>query len=171
MSLIAYPPVYDAKRVVPLRIPAPIRSRRQTIAVDPALRALLAMESLNRLGIKAFRARFMPAPYLEIVKQVAAERNVNIMLIAGNSRKRVAVAARNEVMYRIKQARPVLSITKLAQWFARDHTSCLHGIASHAAKNDLPKLVGYNLGRVRARNARVAARMREDARRIRENRA
>jgi hypothetical protein len=160
MGLIAYPPVYDAKRVLPLRKSLPIRHPKPKSVVDPATRAQIAMEQMNRLGIKTLRSRFLPAPLLEIVKKVAQERGISVMLIAGNSRKVAAVRARNEAMYLIKEARPHLSAPRIARWFDRDHTSVLHGISSHAAKNDLPKLVGYDFERVRKRNARIAAELR-----------
>lgn len=158
MNMIAYPPVLNAKRIVPLRksLPAPIRK----VAMDRATRAQLAMEQMNRLGIKTFRSRFMPSSMLDIVKRVCQKHNASIMLVASNSRSRLAVRTRNEAMYLIKEARPKLSSFQIARWFDRDHTSVLHGIAGHALKNCLPKLVGFNFERVVARNARIAAEKR-----------
>lgn len=164
MNLIAYPPVFNAKRIRPLpryTPPAPLPKREKKCPlIDRATRTQLAAEHMNHLGFKAFRSRFMPAPMLEIVKKVAHERNISMMLMAGKSRKRVAVQARNEAMYLIKQVRPTLPMSRFAQWFDRDHTSAMHGIASHATKSGLPQLVGYDLARVRRRNAKIAAQIR-----------
>jgi hypothetical protein len=103
----------------------------------------------------------MPEAIREIVKQVAKDRGINIQMIAGDSRIRVAVEARNEAMYLIKARNPKkTSSSQIARWFARDHTSCMHGIASHQDSHNLPKLVGYDLDRVRERNRMISARMR-----------
>lgn len=159
MNMIAYPPVLNAKRIVPLRNVLLFQPRK-AVLVDRAERARLAMENMNKLGAKTFKARFMPAPMFEIVKKVCQEHNVSLMLVASDSRKRIAVKARNEAMYLIKAARPKLSSFQIARWFDRDHTSVLHGIAGHASKNGLPNLVGFSFERVRARNARIAAEKR-----------
>lgn len=158
MGLIAYPPVYDAKLTPRFRkLP---QQRKRPVSINPALRAQQVMENMNRVGIKMFQSRFMPQALLDIVKEVAQRRGVGIALIAIDSRKKIAVEARNEAMYLIKLERLHLSAPRIARWFDRDHTSVLHGIASHAAKNNLPNLVGYNFERVRARNARIAAERR-----------
>ena len=158
MSLIAYPPVYDAKRIVPLR--KSFLARKRPVSISQALSAQQVMENMNRVGVKTFRSRFMPQALLNIVKDVAQKRGVGLMLLAIDSRKRATVAARNEAMYLIQQARPNLTPIHIARWFSRDRTSVLHGLASHAEKNGLPQLVGYNFERVRARNARIAAERR-----------
>lgn len=162
MSLIAYPPVYGAKRVIPLRKAfMRAQSKRKNVKIiKPAERAQAALEELNRQGTKTFRDRGMPEIIREFVKQAAKDCGVSIMLIASDSRRRVAVHARNEVMYLLKASRPHLSMPLIGRWFGRDPTSAQHGIASHAARCGLPKLVGYDLARVRERNAEISARMR-----------
>jgi hypothetical protein len=162
MSLIAYPPVYNAKRAIPLHKkflvtkPKRVKNRAEV--------AKAAYDELNQAGLRTFRQRGLPEVFREIVNRVATERKVPVMLIAGNSRTRSAVWARNEVMYLIKAARPGLSMGQFAKWFDRDHTSAMHGIASHADRTGLPQLVGYDLDRVRTRNAENSARIRENAR-------
>lgn len=162
MSLIAYPPVYNAKRTIPLHKkflvakPKRVKSRAET--------AKAAYDELNLLGLRTFRQRGLPEAFREIICRVSAERNVPVMLIAGNSRMKAAIEARNEAMYLIKKARPGLSMGHFAKWFDRDHTSAMHGIASHADKSGLPKLVGYDLDRVRERNVEIAQRHRAAAR-------
>lgn len=162
MGLIAYPPVYDAKRVTPLRKVYP-RARQKCVSVDPVLRAKNLREQANLHGLKVFRERGTPDAIREIIAKVAENRDVSVMLIASDSRKRIAVWARNEAMYLIKQSRPNLSMPRIAKWFDRDHTSAQHGIASHADLAGLPKLVGYNLDIVKARNMRIAAKARAAA--------
>ncbi|MBZ9922640.1 hypothetical protein LB579_33835, partial [Mesorhizobium sp. BR1-1-7] len=122
--------------------------------------AKAAYDELNLLGLKTFRQRGLPEAFRHIIQNVAAEREIPVMLIAGNSRMRKAVWARNEAMYLIKAARPNLSMGLFAKWFDRDHTSAMHGIASHADRNQLPQIVGYDLKRVRERNAEITARRR-----------
>jgi hypothetical protein len=162
MSLIAYPPVYNAKRTIPLHKkflvakPKRVKSRAEI--------AKAAYDELNLAGLRTFRQRGLPEVFREIVNRISMERKVPIMLIAGNSRTRSAVWARNEIMYLIKKARPGLSMGHFAKWFDRDHTSAMHGIASHADRAGLPQLVGYDLHRVRERNAEIAARYRDLAR-------
>lgn len=163
MSLIAYPPVYNAQRAVPLHkkflAPKPKRAKSR------AETAKAAYDELNLLGLRTFRQRGLPEVFREIVKRIAMQRQVPAMLIAGNSRMRVAVWARNEAMYLIKKERPGLSMGHFAKWFDRDHTSAMHGIASHADRNNLPQLVGYDVHRVRERNAEISARHRALSRR------
>jgi hypothetical protein len=158
MSLIAYPPVYNAKRAVPLHkkflVAKPKREKSRAEIVKAAY------DEMNQIGLRTFRQRGLPEAFREIVKNVASERKVPVMLIAGNSRMRKAVWARNEVMYLIKTARPGLSMSSFAKWFDRDHTSAMHGIASHADRTGLPAIVGYDLERVRGRNAGISARQR-----------
>jgi chromosomal replication initiation ATPase DnaA len=163
MSLIAYPPVYDAKRVIPLR-KAFVAAKRKRIP-SKAERTQAVLEEFNREGLRVFRQRGLPESLRDIVKQVAAERGVTIMLIASHSMMRSAVWARNEAMYRIKELRPGLPMSSFAKWFDRDHTSAQHGIANHAALNGLPKLVGYDIENVRRRNVGIAARVRADNKR------
>lgn len=165
MSLIAYPPVFDAKRVTPLRKEfMRARSKRRCVKViSPAERAQAMFEDGNQRGLKMLRDRGMPEALREIVKTVAAERGVVVLLIAGNSRRKAAVHARNEAMYLIKELRPHLAMSHFAKWFDRDHTSAMHGIASHAEMNGFPELVGYDVARVRERNARISAMAREKA--------
>jgi hypothetical protein len=165
MGMIAYPPVYDAKRIArPVKTPPPpkviVRRPKVRPAIDPALRAQIAFDEFNRMGLKILRERGMPQVHRELVRQVAARRNVTVMLIAGSSQKVVAVRARNEAMYLIKQSRPMLSAPLLAKWFDRDHTSVLHGLANHAHRAGLPNLTGFDIDRVRRRNARLAAELR-----------
>jgi hypothetical protein len=150
----------DPRRTIPARNPATRYERKWMHAIEPVIRSQIAMDEFHRQGLKAFRQRGMPETIRRIVEQVATKRRVSVMLMASDSRMRIAVEARSEAMYAIKQAKPHLSSPQIAKWFARDHTSVLHALASHAAKVGLPNLAGYNIERVRRRNARIAAEMR-----------
>jgi hypothetical protein len=164
MNLIAYPPVLNATRVArrPKVAPvaAPKRERKQCPLIDRAFRAQLAFDEFNREGLRTFRERGTPQHFREIIKRIAEERKVSVTLIASKSHARKVVWARNAAMYAIKQARPTLSSPRLAKWFDRDHTSVLHGLANHAHRAGLPNLTGFDIDRVRRRNARLAAELR-----------
>jgi glucuronate isomerase len=165
MSIIAYPPVLNATRIVKapkLHVPiVPPPKRKPRVVLDRVQRAQLAFDEFNRQGMKIFRQRGTPQHFREIIRKVAEEHNIPVTLIASKSRARKAVMARNAAMYAIKEKRPMLSSPQIARWFDRDHTSVLHGLASYASKAGLPNLVGYDIERVRRRNARIAAERRE----------
>jgi hypothetical protein len=154
------PSLPEPHRTVPAHIPATRYERKWMHAIEPVVRTQTAMEEFHRQGLKAFRQRGMPESIRRIVEQIATRRRVSVMLMASDSRMRIAVEARAEAMYAIKKAKPHLSSPLIAKWFARDHTSVLHALASHAAKSGLPNLAGYDIERVRARNAKIAAEMR-----------
>jgi hypothetical protein len=171
VNLIAYPPVFNAARVARLPKAAPVSApkheRKRCPIIDRAVRAQLAFDEFNREGLRIFRERGTPQHFREIIKRVAEERKVSVTLIASKSHARKVVWARNAAMYAIKQARPMLSSPRLGKWFDRDHTSVLHGLASHAHREGAPNLVGFDIERVRRRNARISARLR-DAKRLAE---
>lgn len=155
--LISYAGYEGPRRTVPTRKPATRHERKWANTFDKATRTQVAMEEFNRSGLALFKERGMPRAYREIVHRVANERRVNVMLIAGASRMQVAVLPRNEAMYLIKALDPKISTTMLGKWFDKDHTAILHSIASHQERNNLPKLVGYDISRARQRNADIAA--------------
>lgn len=153
---------YAGQNPAPAWRPTTRHERKWEDIIEPAVRTQLALNELNWRGMDTLRKRGMPEAVREIVKQVAKSRRVTVMLIASASRMQVAVDARNEAMYLIKARNPKkTSASQIARWFARDHTSCLHGIASHQDRHNLPKLVGYDIARVRERNAEISARMRQ----------
>ncbi len=137
----------------------PTFAEKWTRATDPLTRREDARREMERQGIAIFKSRGLPAWALDIVKACAGSRNVSLPTMAGDYRFRNAVKARNEAMYLIYLQRtnnPNLSCPRIGKWFDRDHTSVLHGIASHQEANNLPKLVGYDLARVRQRNAAIS---------------
>lgn len=149
MYLISYAGSDEPRRTVPVRIPATRYERKWMHMIEPLCRTQAAMDDFNRRGLKVFRQRGMPEAFREIVKQVATSRRVAVMLLASKSRMRIAVEARMEAMYLIKERNPKTSSPQMAKWFDRDHTSVLHCIASHQERYNLPKLVGYDLLRHR----------------------
>lgn len=115
--------------------------------------ATAIIQSLHRIGMKMFARRGLPEWAREIVSDVAAKHLVSVYDLAGEGRSVKIVAARHEAIYRLKEHKQTLTSTQIGKWFARDHTSILFAIASHAEKTGEPKLVGYDLNMTRRRNA------------------
>jgi len=169
MGIIAYPPVLNAKRIVPLH-KAFAAAKRERIRSAKSIghtkeflkQAQEARERAEKLearrqGLLTFKRWAMPEWALGIVDEVCARRDICPSDMA-SSRKYKAVHARNEAIYFIKARKPSLSSTQIARWFARDHTSILHSLASHSDATGAPALVGYDLAGVRERNRLRAAR-------------
>lgn len=150
---------YEKK--IPVRQPATRHERKWVNEILPVEQTQEAWIKLNQNGLDEFRRRGMPEAVREIVKQVATSRRVAIMLIASDSRMRVAVYARNEIYYEIKARNPSTSSSRMAKWFNRDHTVILHGIASHQERHNLPPLVGYSIAAARANNRKFYERHRD----------
>ncbi|MBZ9894228.1 hypothetical protein LB545_07705 [Mesorhizobium sp. BR1-1-6] len=134
----------------------PSGAERWARILDPVTRHQDAAKEMERQGIAMFRARGTPQWALDIVIACARRRNVALPIIAQDRRFRDAVQARNEAMYLIysqRRTNPNLSCPRLGKWFGRDHTSVLHGIASHQEANGLTRIVGYNIVSSRKRNA------------------
>lgn len=157
MHLISYAGYEGPRRTIPVRKPQTRHERRWAHKIDPVTRTQAAMDEFNREGMRVFNDRGMPAVYREVVRVVARAHGINVMLLASKSRMRIAVLARNEAMYKIKAHDNRVSMPKLGRWFERDHTSVLYCIACHQDRNKLPLLVGFDLVRIRRRNAMVAA--------------
>lgn len=113
--------------------------------------------------LNAFRKRGMPVWARDIVEEVSNRTGVSLELIAGDRKFHRVVHARNEAIYLVKDRNKMLSSPILAKWFARDHTSCLHSIASHSERTGAPSLVGYDLARTRKKNAAFSAWKRKQA--------
>ncbi len=160
MYLVTYAGNDKPQHKIQVRQPATRHSRKWVDAIIPAEETQDAWVKLNQNGLDEFRKRGMPEAIRDIVKQVATSRCVAIMLIASESRMRVAVYARNEIMYLIKARNLSTSCPQMGRWFNRDHTSILHGIASHQERHNLPPLVGYNLAASRANNRKFYEKQR-----------
>lgn len=124
----------------------------------------ISPEEIRRRSLAIFRRRGMPVWAREIVEDVANRTGVSLDKLAGDRRFRRVVYARNEAIYLVKDRKPTLSMPILAKWFARDHTSCLHSIASHSELTGASALVGYDLNRVRRQKAAFNRWKREQAR-------
>lgn len=108
------------------------------------------------------RIRGVPSWVSRIILDVSAAHNVSPFDVLSAKKTIPVRAARHEAIYEVKNTRPVLSCTMIGPWFGRDHKSVLHALASHAHKNNLPKLCGYDIDRAWQRmrdriNARRAA--------------
>lgn len=123
------------------------------------------LQAVEQHAERNFRRRGMPGWAFQIMREVAYRHRIYLTDIASVSRFRDVVAARTEAMYLIKAAKPCLSSTQLGKWFDKDHTSILHGIASHQERTWAEPVFHYNLNRARKRNQAVSRliRMRERA--------
>lgn len=143
---------YSGQEQLPAWKPTTKHERKWEHIIEPASRAQQAMDNLNRQGLDAFRQRGMPESVREIVQQVAKKRRVSIALMASASRLRIAFQARGEAMYLTQARNPGKPLVAyLARWFDRDHTCVYYGIAAHQERHNLPKLVGYDIAKRRAR--------------------
>ena len=94
----------------------------------------------------------MPEWAIAISSETSNRHAIHLSEIASRKRFRPIVEARREAAYLIKAKQPMLSMVLLGKWFARDHTSITHLVACHQAAHNLPKLVGYDLEKVRNRD-------------------
>jgi hypothetical protein len=175
MGMIAYPPVFDAKRTQPLHKAFTtakeqrVRSARSIYTKefikqalearqrDGEARILAEKQEARRQGLLAFKRRFMPEWARQIVEQTCDAHDICPSEVARDNRKHRAVKARNEAIYLVKARKPMLSSTQIGGWFGRDHTSILHSIASYSAATGSPALVGYDIANARERNRQRAA--------------
>ncbi len=111
-----------------------------------------AAEEMSRIGMLKFRRRGTPDWACQIIRGVSTKTGVCVDQMASNSRFRNVARARNEAMYMIKAAKRTLSMPQMAKWFDRDHTSILHGIASHQADCGAAVIVGYDIDTARKRS-------------------
>jgi hypothetical protein len=112
-----------------------------------------AAETRRRQGMTFFRRRGTPEWALALIADVCDRYGVCPSDVAGNARYRPLVQARNEAMYLVKSKKPTLSNPQIGQWFGRDNTTVLHGIARYQERTGAPKLVGYDLDTKRLRQA------------------
>ena len=102
----------------------------------------------------------VPSWVSEIINETAAKYRIGAGEMLGRSRQVRVVAARNEMFYRIREKNPQLSFPKIGLWFGRDHTAVMFAIASHARRNGLPELTGFDLDGHNAARARFAEKRR-----------
>jgi hypothetical protein len=114
-------------------------------------RRLSAIEQKRADGLRQFRRWGMPDWAVKIVAEVADDHAICPSEIAGRKRFKPIVDARREAVYRIKSVKPLMSCIILGKWFNRDHTSVTHLTASYSEATGAPKLVGYDIGKTRAR--------------------
>ena len=134
------------------------------LANDNYRRKIEAIEQQRADGLRQCRRQGMPDWALAILTEVADRHGVCPSELAGSRRFQKIIKARMEAAYLIKAKKPTLSCVLLGKWFAKDHTSIMHLIACYQAEHNAPKLVGYDLARVRMRNAETSAKAREYAR-------
>ncbi len=105
----------------------------------------------------------------ELINESARNHGLDVGRITSKDRSSDAVIARNEVLYEVRRKNPRLSFPKIGMWFGRDHTAVMFAIASHARRNDLPKLTEFDLDRhsaARKRYIEKRKRQRGSSRRI-----
>ncbi|MCO6407338.1 helix-turn-helix domain-containing protein [Hoeflea alexandrii] len=91
--------------------------------------------------------RELPPSVRSIVVDAAHQYGVKIYSIFSPSRRNPVVMARWSAMYRVKSEIEVASTIKISEWFDRDHTSVLSGLARYSAITGKPRLTNYDLTR------------------------
>ncbi len=134
------------------------------VAKQREARRIAAVEEFRRQGLRKLADNGMPAWARAIVAEVADRNGVFLTEIAGKTRTRKVVAARNEAAYLVKAAKPEVPVLRMSGWFGRDHTTILFALASHAEKTGAPRLTTYNLALTRRRNAANQSSARKRAR-------
>lgn len=77
-----------------------------------------------------------------IALRVAAKWGLTLEVLKGQSRRRSVAWARQEAMYEM-YATGLFSSPQIGRFLGgRDHTTVLHGCRRHAARNNLPQIVG-----------------------------
>lgn len=102
----------------------------------------------------------VPVWVSDLINEIARKHCVPVSGIIGKDRTSDAVTARNEVLYEVRRKNPRLSFPKIGLWFGRDHTAVMFAIASHARRNNLPKLTEFDLDRHSAARRRFIEKRR-----------
>src|SRR5262245_5107098 len=84
--------------------------------------------------------RLLPDWAKELVREVSARHRVPIREIFGPSKQYPVAAARREAIYRVKAAKPQLSLKQMGAWFDRDHSSILNALARYQQLTGAPAL-------------------------------
>ena len=69
-----------------------------------------------------------------IIAEVAERHGITVEQIMGDSRKRHISWPRQEAMYELGRRSKWMSLTAIARFFGRDHTTILHGIRKHCER-------------------------------------
>lgn len=120
-----------------------------------------ARDEIRRQARAIMARRGMPEWARDIVTETAERRSVHLDELVGNCRVYTVTAARQEAIYRVKAAKPMLSAPLLGKWFDRDHTTILHSLTCHQEATGLPPFSRYNLATVKERNRQTSAAMRQ----------
>ena len=150
MFIASYRNTMAGAKFPPKAVAKPAQSQPKMPKARPAEDA---QEYARRLGLNQFRRRGMPQWAMEIVEHVAFQHCVGIDQIASGGRFRRIVRARDEAIYRVKEAKPVTSTPVLGKWFDRDHTSVLYSLSAHSERSGDPSLTKYQLSAARRRMA------------------
>ena len=122
--------------------------RKWLAAIDQAKQAAAAQKTeLERQATVRWEEMglIVPNEIKAMTREICAKHGVETAPVYGRSRKHVHVVARNELFYRIKEAKPHLSFPVIGRWLQRDHTSIMHGVAAHAELTGEPKLTNYDV--------------------------
>lgn len=134
------------------------------------VRSVLARRQVPRPGAgRLVRVPGVPLWVSELINETARNHGLDVSRITGKDRSSNAVIARNEVLYEVRRKNPRLSFPKIGMWFGRDHTAVMFAIASHARRNDLPKLTEFDLDRHRAARKRFIEKRKKQRRAARRN--
>lgn len=122
--------------------------RRHDIRADAERQA-----NVSAIPRQILSNRSAPTWVGNVVAEVAFKHGIEPLKLVSACRSFKVVVARNEAIYRIKETKPQTALTKIASWFAKDHTSICHALAAHADLTGAAPLTGYNIVHARQRNA------------------
>lgn len=125
------------------------------------IRSVLARQQVPKCGSgPVTRIPGVPLWVSDLINEIARKHCVRVARIIGKDRSSAVVIARNEVLYEVRRRNPRLSFPKIGLWFGRDHTAVMFAIASHARRNNLPKLTEFDLDRHSAARKRFIEKRR-----------
>ena len=113
-----------AKEPLPIKAKVRISSARQ-IRSALAFRATNIHRGTAMLEFNPADAHLTPQ---EIIRHVADEFGVTVSAICGKARGMFFIAVRHRAIARLYLAKPDASLSQIAKWFNRDHTTVLHAV-------------------------------------------
>ncbi len=138
------------------RLMAEARARRERLfnppnarreikpAPQPAAKPVEQQYDAHVIAWQLYRAKGV-SPMRAFIETMAEAEGVNLGLVMSRSRNHALAHTRHRYFYELKSAFPAASLHQIGNIFGGlDHTTVLHGITSHAARNGLPALyTGY----------------------------
>lgn len=136
------------KRVEPDILPAVEQEPKRNVA---AFHRAMAIRETKKILEK----NGVPVWVVNLLIEIADKHGLSPADLAGRSRAQPVVRARSELVYRMRERKPALSVCQIGGFLGRDHTGVIHGIALHSRLTGEPKLTEYDLDAALARKARA----------------